>query len=746
MEHGFAVSTAESVAGGREVLRGRARRSGRARPAHAGRGRARPRPRATRPRDIAIIMLTASGEVVDRVVGLELGADDYVAKPFDPRELLARIKSVLRRVKPVAPVAPAERPGASVRFGRHLLDLEARRLFTLDGREVPITAMEFDLLEAFARNPNRVLSRDRLLDLRTRRQRAVRPQHRHPGRAAAAEDRAAPRASRTPSRPSAASATCSSPARASRPTAGARWRRPVAPIERFSPECASRAGVSRRVAFEGCMPGAEHGRSPRRYALGRRRRRAAAAAADRRSGRRAVPAERAARLTLMARDLSRPADDAGGAASSPPTTTFSSCAELAEDHLSGRLATPPRRCAPRCGGTAESRPRGGGGSSTAWPARPRQRSTGNLHGRAGPLLPRGGDPLGDRHGARPVRADARRAPDQPASALELLLLRQGRLPCGVSLRQRRDFMRGAERATVRRLSRRHVRLRRLSTWPLPARNPERRELLDPDLSRCRRGGLDGQPCRAQSMSATASRAWSAPTSCSTSSRRRSPAASAAGPGLDRRRPRPSCSPTARGPGPAGRTPRHRRGPAGALAALPLDRLLEPSDRPRADRGPGDHGPAARRPPWHLVFVAPEAEITALVLGRLWPYALLLGGVLATLALAQHLLRRHFVGPCDRAGWPRAGPERTAAPRRRRPQSARALAALVRCRRRRLPLEPPAPRRMRATSRRASPRCSRRRSTASSRPTKRAGSSSSTRAPRPPLAIAATRRWAGRSAS
>ncbi len=113
---------------------------------------------------VAIVMLTASGEIVDRVVGLELGADDYVAKPFDPRELLARIKSVLRRVRS-ATVDQAAADRREVRFGRHMLDLDARRLFALDGSEVPITAMEFDLLEAFASNPNRVLSRDRLLEL-----------------------------------------------------------------------------------------------------------------------------------------------------------------------------------------------------------------------------------------------------------------------------------------------------------------------------------------------------------------------------------------------------------------------------------------------------------------------------------------------------------------------------------------------------------------------------------------------------
>jgi DNA-binding response OmpR family regulator len=113
---------------------------------------------------VAIVMLTASGEIVDRVVGLELGADDYVAKPFDPRELLARIKSVLRRVRPAMP-SKADPERRTIRFGRHVLDLDARRLFALDGTEVAITSMEFDLLQAFAANPNCVLSRDRLLDL-----------------------------------------------------------------------------------------------------------------------------------------------------------------------------------------------------------------------------------------------------------------------------------------------------------------------------------------------------------------------------------------------------------------------------------------------------------------------------------------------------------------------------------------------------------------------------------------------------
>ncbi len=122
--------------------------------------------------NIAIIMLTASGETIDRVVGLEIGADDYVAKPFDPRELLARIRSVLRRTRTMAepvPTPPENGEGApasrGVRFGRCLLDLDARRLFAPDGTEVPVTAMQFDLMEAFLNHPNRVLSRDQLLEL-----------------------------------------------------------------------------------------------------------------------------------------------------------------------------------------------------------------------------------------------------------------------------------------------------------------------------------------------------------------------------------------------------------------------------------------------------------------------------------------------------------------------------------------------------------------------------------------------------
>ena len=116
--------------------------------------------------DLGIIMVTASGDVIDRVVGLELGADDYIAKPFDPRELLARVKSVLRRLQARPPTdAPTSAPAAGQRkaFGRCQIDLDSRRLFDADGTEQPMTAMEFDLIRVFLANPNRVLSRDQLL-------------------------------------------------------------------------------------------------------------------------------------------------------------------------------------------------------------------------------------------------------------------------------------------------------------------------------------------------------------------------------------------------------------------------------------------------------------------------------------------------------------------------------------------------------------------------------------------------------
>ena len=112
--------------------------------------------------EVGVIMVTASGDTVDRVTGLEVGADDYLAKPFDLRELLARVRSVLRRVAAM-PTKPTRHD--QVRFGNFILDLAENRLSTEAGEEVALTSMEFDLLKTFATHPRRVLSRDQLLDL-----------------------------------------------------------------------------------------------------------------------------------------------------------------------------------------------------------------------------------------------------------------------------------------------------------------------------------------------------------------------------------------------------------------------------------------------------------------------------------------------------------------------------------------------------------------------------------------------------
>ena len=113
-------------------------------------------------------MVTAAGDVVDRVVGLEVGADDYLGKPFDLRELLARVKSVLRRGK--RSEKGSSRPGGPgatkrVPIGACQLDLDTHQLIGRKGEEIPLTGMEFDLLRVFAEHPNRVLSRDQLLTL-----------------------------------------------------------------------------------------------------------------------------------------------------------------------------------------------------------------------------------------------------------------------------------------------------------------------------------------------------------------------------------------------------------------------------------------------------------------------------------------------------------------------------------------------------------------------------------------------------
>ena len=117
--------------------------------------------------EVGIIMLTAAGSVVDRVVGLEMGADDYVPKPVDLRELLARVRAVLRRTGKEAAPATADTAdsGDALRFCGFTLDLATHKLFGPDGREIVLTSMEFDLMRAFAEHPNRVLSRDQLLEM-----------------------------------------------------------------------------------------------------------------------------------------------------------------------------------------------------------------------------------------------------------------------------------------------------------------------------------------------------------------------------------------------------------------------------------------------------------------------------------------------------------------------------------------------------------------------------------------------------
>ncbi len=134
--------------------------------------------------DLPVVMLTARADGVDRIIGLEQGADDYLAKPFLPRELTARIEAVLRRRNGMPAGIPVE-GGGCIRFGDNQLDLSARTLLQ-NNEPVVITSGEFSLLAAFVRHPHRPLSRERLIELARRsRQRHRQPQHGRSGVAGA---------------------------------------------------------------------------------------------------------------------------------------------------------------------------------------------------------------------------------------------------------------------------------------------------------------------------------------------------------------------------------------------------------------------------------------------------------------------------------------------------------------------------------------------------------------------------------
>ena len=119
-----------------------------------------------RPRPPGIIFATSAGTSIDRVVGLEIGADDYLVKPYDLRELLARIRTLLRRISPdTAPRTPnpAPAPARTAKVGPHTINFDSRRLFDGSGHPIELTATEFDVLAMLVARPNRILTRAQLL-------------------------------------------------------------------------------------------------------------------------------------------------------------------------------------------------------------------------------------------------------------------------------------------------------------------------------------------------------------------------------------------------------------------------------------------------------------------------------------------------------------------------------------------------------------------------------------------------------
>ena len=195
-EQGFEVQRGARRRRDGQAAGARALRPGGARPDAAGRGRPRDLPPAARRRAPApaIIMLTAKGDDVDRIVGLEMGADDYLPKPFNPRELVARINAVLRRRQPAGPAGRARRRQRAPRFGAFELNLATRTL-TRDGKPVALTTGEFSVLKVLVQHPRQPLSRDKLMELaRGREYERVRPLDRRADLAPAQDRRGRPRA------------------------------------------------------------------------------------------------------------------------------------------------------------------------------------------------------------------------------------------------------------------------------------------------------------------------------------------------------------------------------------------------------------------------------------------------------------------------------------------------------------------------------------------------------------------------
>ena len=158
---GFDVETAGSLAQGRECLAGRSFDAlvlDLMLPDGDGLELCRELRAQPRTRQLPLLMLTARGEPMDRIVGLEMGADDYLPKPFEPRELLARVKALLRRA------APSSSPDEVLRFGRLEIDL-GERVARLGGQACDLTSHQFDLLVVMAQSPGRVLSRDQIMDM-----------------------------------------------------------------------------------------------------------------------------------------------------------------------------------------------------------------------------------------------------------------------------------------------------------------------------------------------------------------------------------------------------------------------------------------------------------------------------------------------------------------------------------------------------------------------------------------------------